>query len=273
MKIIDFDKKFFEFARKWVLAHPGMTEDQIESSYNQMMQEWISAPADWLDGASPETYFNRYESAGALIALMCGYSEAGVNLPEPLYTRIVEMGQDCAQPLLDILSNEGKAESIRAEAMGMLRDIGADIADDYLIRLVCTAEESNELSDMAADVLALRGSAVASRLLDAYDSCPDYAQLLILDICCNYPGDERLYQHLIYRLHNDYEQRALWASCLGKLGDDRAVEPLRAMLDLYDLKYLDYIEIRAAVEQLGGDAGEERSFWGDPDFEALRSLE
>jgi hypothetical protein len=64
MKIIDFDKKFFEFARKWVLAHPGLNEDQIESSYNQMMQEWISAPADWLDGASPETYFNRFTSAG-----------------------------------------------------------------------------------------------------------------------------------------------------------------------------------------------------------------
>ena len=30
MKIIDFDAKFFEFARKWVAAHPGMTEKQID---------------------------------------------------------------------------------------------------------------------------------------------------------------------------------------------------------------------------------------------------
>ena len=39
MKIIDFDARFFEFARKWVAAHPGLTEDQIESSYNSMMEE------------------------------------------------------------------------------------------------------------------------------------------------------------------------------------------------------------------------------------------
>ena len=31
-------------------------------------------------------------------------------------------------------------------------------------------------------------------------------------------------------------------------------------------------ELRDAVEALGGDAGEDRSFYGDPDFEALRNL-
>lgn len=40
------------------------------------------------------------------------------------------------------------------------------------------------------------------------------------------------------------------------------------MLRLTDLRYLDYIELRDAVEALGGDAGEERAFYGDPDFEA-----
>ena len=44
------------------------------------------------------------------------------------------------------------------------------------------------------------------------------------------------------------------------------------MLNLFDLRYLDYIELRDAVEALGGDAGEARSFYGDPDFEALRNL-
>lgn len=272
MKIIDFDKKFFEFARKWVLAHPGLNEEQIENSYNQMMEEWISAPADWLDGAAPADYFERYESAGDLVQLMLDYSQAGVNLPEPLYSRIVEKGGECAPLLKDILADDLRPEALRAEVMGMLRDIGTDLADDILEDLVCGAGQQNELSELAADVLSERGAAAASRLLDRYEDCQDYAQMLILDVCCNFPGDERLFQHLIYRLKNDHDRRALWASCLGKLGDARAIEPLRALLDLYDLRYLDYIELRAAVEELGGDAGEERSFYGDPDFEALRNL-
>ena len=272
MKIIDFDKKFFEFARKWVLAHPGLNEDQIESSYNEMMGEWIAAPADWLDGAAPADYFNRFENADELVQLMKGYSEAKINLPEPLYSRIVEKGEACAPLLKDILADASQGEALRAEAMGMLRDIGTGIADALLEDLVCNACAQNELSEMAAEVLSGRGRETASRLLDRYEVCSDYAQMLILDICCNFPGDERLFQHLIYRLKNDHDRRALWASCLGKLGDERAVQPMQELLGLFDLRYLDYIELRAAVEELGGDAGEERSFYGDPDFEALRNL-
>lgn len=272
MKIIDFDKKFFDFARKWVLEHPGLTEQQVEESYNQMMEEWVNAPADWLDGASPARYFERFERAEDLLALMEGYYARGINLPEPLYSRIVEKGGDCTPLLLELLQDDERPEDMRAEAMGMLRDIGGSEADSCLERLVREAQQQNELSDMAADILSGRDAITASRLLDAYEGAPDYAQMLILDICCNFPGDERIYNYLIHRLHNDPERRALWASCLGKLGDERAVEPLREMLDLFDLRYLDYIELRAAVEALGADAGEERTFYGDPDFEALRNL-
>lgn len=271
MNIIDFDAKFFEFARKWVLAHPGLTEQQIEDSYNRMMEEWISQPAEWLQGATPANYFDRFSDPAELVALMEGYSAKNINLPEPLYTRIVECCE-CAERLLGILEDEGRAESLRAEAMGMLRDMDYAGSDAVLMGLVCSADAQNELADMAADILASKGAAVVPGLLDAYPGAPEYAQTLIMDICCNYPGDERIYNYLIHRLHNMPEQRALNASCLAKLGDVRAIEPLKEMLNLFDLRYLDYIEMRDAVEELGGDAGEDRSFYGDPDFEALRNL-
>ena len=273
MKIIDFDLKFFEYARKWVAKHPNLTEQQVEDSYNIIMGEWINKEADWLDGRTPANYFDQFESAEELIALLRGYSAKGVNLPEPLYTRIVNVGDAVAPELLAILRDDRAGEALRAECLGLLRDIGAEIADDYLVELVCTAEESNELSEFAADVLSGRDAQLASELLDRYEGASDYAQMLILDICVNFPGDERILNHLLHKLKNDPERRALYASCLGKLGDPRAIEDLQAMLDSFDLGYIDYIELRDAVEALGGDAGEERSFYGDPDFEALRQLD
>jgi len=272
MKIIDFDAKFFEYATKWMAKHPGLTEEQVEESYNQMMSEWVAAPADWLDGAAPADYFKKYETADALIDLMKGYSDANVNLPEPLYARILELGDACAPLLRNLLEDEGNRESLRAEALVMLRYMGSRCADAYLKELVCGAHEKNELSDMAAETLAGRDAETAYSLLDVYPQAPEYAQMLILDICCNFPGDERICGYLLSKLRNDPQQRALWASYLGKLGDERALEPLKEMLNLFDLRYLDYIELRAAVENLGGDAGEDRCFYGDPDFEALRSL-
>ena len=272
MKIIDFDAKFFEFARKWVAAHPGMTEKQIDESYNRMMEEWISAPADWLDGACPGTYFKGFDDPAGLVELAEGYWKAGINLPEPLYSRIVEMGGGCAPMLREILCDESRREEHRAEAMGMLRDIGGNTMDDVLVEMVCTADEQNELSDMAADILSGRGSGIVPRLLDWYEDAPEYARDLILDICCNYPGDGRIYDYLMERLRNCPEKRALYASCLGKLGDERAIEPMKAMMQLFDLRYFDYVELRDAVEALGGEIGEERTFYGDPDYEALRNL-
>lgn len=272
MKIIDFDAKFFDFARKWVAAHPGLTERQIDESYNRMMMEWINKPADWLDGAAPAEYFRRFRDPAELLELFEGYLAANITLPEPLYTRIVEMGEACAPGLTAILADEGRDEALRAEALGMLRDMEVKSADGLLEDFVCGAEEESELAELAAETLSGRDAATAARLLDRYPDAPEYGQTLILDVCCNHPGDPRTCDYLLARLRNQPEKRALWASCLGKLGDVRALEPMREMLKLTDLGYLDYIELRDAVEALGGDPGEERSFYGDPDFEALRLL-
>lgn len=272
MKIIDFDQKFFEYARKWVAKHPNLTEKQIDESYNSMMREWLSTKADWLDGKTPAHYFDGF-GAAELLDAMLDYSAADVNLPEPLYRRMVDMGADCEKGLVEILKNEANAESLRTEALGMLRDMGSAAANEYLVSLVTDAQAQNELSEMAADILSVENAAAVDRLMDAYDGASDYAKMLIMDVCVNYAGNDRVLKTLIWRLRNLPEQRALHASYLAKLGDVRALEALEECLKLFDLRYFDYIELRNAVEVLGGDAGEERTFYGDPDYEALRTAE
>ena len=90
---------------------------------------------------------------------------------------------------------------------------------------------------------------------------------------CNFPGDERIYNYAESAFRNRPERRALFASYLAKLGDERAIEILRPALQYVDLGYLDYIEIRNAIEALGGEVEEEREFFGDPDYESMRSME
>ena len=47
---------------------------------------------------------------------------------------------------------------------------------------------------------------------------------------------------------------------------------MQAMMQLTDIAYYDYIELRDAVEALGGEITNERSFYDDADFEALRNI-
>ena len=67
--------------------------------------------------------------------------------------------------------------------------------------------------------------------------------------------------------------QAQLASVLGRLGDERALPALRrAALD-EENGYLVYIELRNAIEQLGGEAPERSFSDDDPEYESLKDLE
>ena len=272
MRIYDFDEKFFEYCRTWMALHPGLNEKQVEEHYNEIMLSWLNAPAKWLDGVRPGEYFNRYTEPRDLIKLLEEYAKRDIGLPEPLYSRIVALGEGCAAPLMRIVSDPDRPEELRATAIALLRDIGTDAPTELFIEMVATADQANELSEMASEVLVSAGGDVASQLLARYEDAPEYAQLLILDICCNYPSLPGVREKVEARLRASDGQRAYYASLLNKLGDPEALPLLMQLIQLSDLSYLDYIEIRNAVEALGGDPGEERTFYGDPDYEAMRNM-
>ena len=272
MKIYDYDEKFFEYARTWMAIHPGLTEDQVEEHYNEMLRSWLNAPAKWLGGQKPGEYFNRYSDPRDLMKLMEEYEKRDIGLPEPLYSRVVALGEACVPALSALAANEDKSEVLRATAIAMLRDIGGEIPVSLFVELVCFSEEPNELSEMAGEALAETDASVVDLLLERFDRATEYGQMLIMDICSNYTEDPRVYDRLVALLRNRPRDREMYAGLLGKLGDPRAIEPLTETLKLTDLSYMEYIEVRDAIEELGGDAGEERDFHGDPDFEAMRNL-
>ena len=74
-------------------------------------------------------------------------------------------------------------------------------------------------------------------------------------------------------MYKRQEQRAFAARLLGRYGDARAIEPLKALISMSDITYYEYMELRNAVEALGGEIEHEREFYGDPDYEYLRDLE
>ena len=272
MKIYDFDEKFYDYVRTWMAMHPNMTEKQVEDSYNEIMLNWLNAPATWLNGEKPGEYFLRYSEPRDLMKLLEEYDKRDIGLPEPLYSRIVSVGESCVEPLMRMVRNGDNPESLRATALAMLRDIGSDKAVPLLIDLVLHSKDDDELGAMATDEFAEGDGSVVGELLERYDSASELGQTRILEICTNFPGDERVYKYLVDKLRNRPEQRALYASFLGKLGDARAIDELKPLLNLTDLSYLDYIELRNAVEELGGDPGEDRTFYGDPDYEAMRNM-
>ena len=137
-----------------------------------------------------------------------------------------------------------------------------------------TAAQDIALGDLGdfEDILSDGDGSQIGALLERYDDAGEFGQQRILGICANFPGDDRILSYMLDKLRNRPDQRALYASFLGKLGDPRAIDAMKPFLTLTDIGYLDYIELRNAIEELGGDPGEERTFYGDPDYEAMRNI-
>lgn len=272
VKIYDFDEKFFDYARTWMALHPGLREDQIEGKYNEMMLSWLNAPAQWLGGEKPGEYFNRYDDPKDLIKLLEEYHKRNIGVPEPLYSRIVAVGADCAERLARIAADTDRPEALRATAMALIGDIGAGAPVDFYVKMISESRESNELSELAADALKAQDASVVDLLMARYEKATPYGRKLILDVCAHYPADDRVIERLSECLLNSPGERDFYAALMEHLGDARALQALQRALRLTELDYLEYLAIRNAVEALGGDPGEDRDFNGDPGYEALRNM-
>ena len=197
MKIYDFDAKFYDYVRVQMAMQPALKEDEIEEKYNQMMQSWLNAPAQWLDGVKPIDYFKRYDDPKDLVKLFEAYMKRDIGLPEPLYTRIVEIGEPCAPALTRMAGDISLKENQRATAIALLRDMDSKLPVELYIDMVCASREMNELGEMACDSLKAMDVDLSDRLLARYDAAAPYARTMILDICAHGPGRAKVYDLLV----------------------------------------------------------------------------
>jgi len=125
---------------------------------------------------------------------------------------------------------------------------------------------------VAAELLGSAGQKAVLTALSELPSATDDALLTFLDLLCNFPGDERIYTYTARQFTARPDQRIYYASYLSRLNDARGLPLLLGAINDPDIGYLEYIEMRNAIEALGGEAPEERTFEGDPYYESLRRM-
>lgn len=271
---IDLEHLFHHYVADHLHKAGKLDEDAAGEMAEKLYAEWVDAPCAALDGCSPRAWFARFDTPEALVETLTAYARADMEPPELLLDRFFDVGAICAAPLEALARNAGESAALRAQALDLLNGLDEARAVRVATDAVLAAQESDAFCELAAEILASRVDAdVAARLLDGYDAAPDFARTLILETLCNFPGDARVYERMLEMLKNRPEQRADAARLLGRYGDARAIEPLKALLDLTDIGYYEYMEVRNAVEALGGEVESEREFYGDPDYEYLRELE
>lgn len=275
MKCINFDSQFDKYVQRWMTENRSRFKnvDEMEAQMPDVYLKWINMPADWLDGQTPALYFDQYDDAPMLCKWMLKYIRSDIPLPDQLLERIAALGEASVDSLMDIAFDREQSDEARMSALGTLEQIQSPRTMNGLISLITHArDDESEMSNLAGEMLVSLGAQVMPAIVEAMLAARPAHGLVLLDVACNFPGDERVYDYALRLLRSMPDKRALIASYLGKLGDARAIDELMPMLELQELNYLDYLEIRNAIEELGGEVNIEREFAGDEYYESMKNM-
>ena len=257
MKCINFDRAFERYMAGWMKENSEKYKDDmdvIEDMMPDVYLEFLQKPADFLDGVAPQNYFEQFDDADMLVGWLCDYIAQGVPVPDLLLERITSLGESAEKSLLALLDRTDLPEETEMTVVSLL------------------LEEPSDKGDLCAEALLSMGEAVVAPVLAALSGAGQAGRDIFADILSNYPGDDRIYDLLVERFAMREEKRALFASYLAKLGDDRAIPMLKEAAQSPDINYLDYVEVVNAIEELGGERPPEREFSGDPYYESLRRV-
>lgn len=274
MKLIDFDKRFSDYTSRWLQEHGKEYKDfdEMEAQMPNVYLRFLNTPAPWLDGVTPGAYFTQFEDPKELVDWLRAYCEKGVPVPDQLLDQIQQVGLPCEKRLIALLKDEEAPQEARMTAVGLLREMESDAPRALYIAWQLDRKAKDELADNALESLAMMGPKVLKPIMDVLNRANPAGQEALLEVLSNYPGEEKVFRLALRLFEENPGRRALFAGYLEKLGDDRALPQLIKAAEDPNLAYLDFIEVRNAIESLGGECPE-REFDSDAAYEALQRMQ
>lgn len=275
MKCINFDRAFERYMAEWIKENSEKYKDDmdvIEDMMPDVYLEFLKKPADFLDGVAQQDYFEQFDNADMLVSWLCDYIAQGVPVPDLLLERVTALGNPAEKSLLALVARDDLPEETQMMAISLLREMESKAPMQRYIDYIASLEEPSDKGDLCAEALMSMGESVVEPILATLSGAGQTGRDIFADVLSNYPGDERIYELMIERFVTRDERRALFASYLAKLGDERAIPMLKEAAQSPDINYLDYVEVVNAIEALGGERPPEREFSGDPYYESLRQV-
>ena len=272
MELIDFDNKFTQVLNDWVEKNQTKfaNADEMEAAMPDVYLRFLNTPADWLGGKAPGNAFDDVNDAGELVALMKRYIEEEIPVPDPLLDRIAEIADD--KPLMELVKDKSAPCEARMMGIELLRQMDSTAPMVDFLRWQVERDDEDDILDNALESLRQMGQQAVKPAKIAFHAADEAGKEALLDLLADYPGDQEVFDFALNQFMTTKDKRALYAGYLAKLDDDHALEALLDVAEGDDVTYIDFIEIRSAIERLGSEAPV-RDFSNDPTYKAVKRLQ
>jgi hypothetical protein len=272
--LVNFEEKFRKYLSEYIQEN-DIDEGDIDDHAEDLYFDWMDSPKDWLGGKSPNNYFNGLNSAH-LIEMLGRYIFSEIPIPGSLLNSIEDKDKETYPYLISLMKNyEGKkSDRLKSVIVQLIDEMDMKHPYDYYIDSIARSTKKTDLPESCVKELKETGETFKEKIIKAYEEAEnEYPSDCFLDILSDLPYDDRTYDFALEKFLYSDAKKAFYASCLGKLGNDKALPYLEEALKDEGIVYYEYAAIKNAFEELGGEVTIERDFTGDKDYEALKNME
>lgn len=254
MKPIDFDGLFDQKLARYLKENAGkFTEKQWEDKIPLLYQKFGDTYLKSI-GFTPREYYKRM-SDKELVDTLLAHIKEEVPVSDFLCRELES--RDCPEEILPLL--KCKDEQLLMLAVNLA---GANpIAFDAYFALL-KGEADREIKDAVVDQLKVNADAAKARALAFLNE--GIEKELMLEVLSRVrERDETVYEVLL-NAFREGEDLPMHASYLAAYGDSRALPVLLERIAGEDINFLEFRELKYAIEALGGEYTEERDFSDNP---------
>ena len=261
MKLYDFDGMFDQKLSEYVKKNADKyREKEWEDLIPKMYERFGDTKIKSL-GKSPNEYYAEMDDK-TLIAQLRAHIKQGIPVSEFLCNAIEgRKADDLLIPLLGGSEDEityalnllGASKAALPEYMRLLRE-----SDSVDIKNTCVDYLKEYADDVKREALAFYKEGVEREYM-----------LEILSRCVI--KDDGVFDILIKEFHLSDENLPMRASYLAAYGDERALPVLLDKIDEEGITFIEYQELKYAIESLGGSYEKERDFSADPYYQAIKA--
>lgn len=260
MKLYDFDGMFDEKLSEYISKNVGKyREEEWEDIIPRLYQKFGNTKIKSL-GKTPREFYAEMSDAD-IIRCLKAHIRDDVPVSEFLCNEVE--GRKLVQSLLPMLDG---TDSEREYAMNM---IGTDdrAIKKYLEMLVST--EDTDLKNRCVDLIKEKADLVVSEALKNYEKGIETEYMCEI-LSRSVIRDEKIFEILIKEFRGDVENIPMHASYLAAYGDERALPYLLDKIDEEGISFVEYQELKFAIEALGGEYEKERDFSSDPYYQLIK---
>ena len=250
--MITVEEIFENYFRKYIKSRGIVKREDIERAYLAELERWRRTPLSELSELTPLEYLNSVlENRG-----FTEYAEAVFSLGLKVGDLTIEAlknSENAYSHLKNAFINGGeKLKLLSAELLGSMDGAAEFLTESLLNR----AEAGKAVTDAVFDALNCGRDGVDYIILKKTDNLKNVndRELLdmLLDILSNYGSNDTVLALLTERFLEG-ENLAFYANLLGRVGNDGTVSVLKEFAASKELTPREFMEIRSAVERLGGE--------------------